>query len=187
MSKVYRNLREPQNVLSGVAEFALVAPKSFFTDDGIKSPVAPFTTPGDSIKIKDAHVFKEGKGFIYYQLAPQKNELSYKTVGDLGLSKLNAEAKIFIPGSYAELHEAMADLVNVPLIVLQKDSQCAANLYYHLGNDCQFAWVKPEFTTGTTASGVKGYAVTIVFDGGPLFYDVTGAPEILDNNASASS
>jgi hypothetical protein len=181
----FRNISVSQNIDSGVAEFILLAPVSWFTADGIKSPAAPFDNPGDSIIIKTPHVFNDGKAWIRYQLAPQKNELGYKTVGDLGLSKLNAEAKIFIPGSWPEVHEAVQQWMNRPLLALQKDANCKADLWYHLGCDCTFAWMRPEFSTGTTNGGIKGYSIPITYDGPPMFYQVEGGPVILASESDS--
>lgn len=166
MAYTFANLKSPQNVESGIADYVLIAPVSDFEDDGIKCPVAPFTNPGDEVKVKTAHVFKEDKAFAKYILAPEKNELSATTIGDLGFQKLNLELKVFIPGSYAEVHEAVKNIINTPLIVLAKDSNCPANMYYQLGCDCTYAWAKFDFTTGTTVSGVKGYSGTITYQQG---------------------
>lgn len=181
MTYAYANLTEPKNVQSGVAEYMLLAPVSWFDPaDGIKCPVGPFgVTPGDEITIVNPHVFNAGKAFIKVQLAPQKNSLDYNTVGDIGLQKQNAEIKTFWPGSYVEVHEAIKNFINTPLIALIKDAQCEADLWYQLGCDCQKAWLSGKFTTGTTKDGVKGYEVMLTYDGGPLFYKVTGGPEIL--------
>ena len=170
MAYAYQNLKEPKNVQSGVAEYILLCPVSWFTNDGIKCPVAPFANPGDEISILADHVHIADKGFIKIQLAPQKNMLDYNTVGDIGLMKQNAEIKCFIPGSYVEAHEAIKNFINTPLVALIHDSQCDANLWYQLGCDCQKAWLSGKFTTGTTKDGVKGYETMLTYDGGPLFY-----------------
>ena len=127
MPYTYANLKTPQNISSGIADYALLGAVSDFTDDGIKCPIAPFNNQGDEVKIKTAHQFNAGKAFAKFLLAPEKNELNAKTIGDLGFQKLDFELKIFIPGSYAEAHEAVKNIINTPLIVLVKDSNCPAN------------------------------------------------------------
>lgn len=179
MAYAYKNLIEPQNVQSGVAEYVLLSPVSWFEQNGIMCPVLPFTNPGDEITIYEPHVFKAGKGFIKFQLAPQKNSLGYNTSGDIGSLKQNAELKIFIPGSYIVAHEAIKNLINTPLIALIKDGDCNAGLFYQLGCDCQKAWLSASFNTGTTKDGVKGYEATLTYDGGPLFYQVASGPVLL--------
>lgn len=175
----YKNLRKQSgNSKAGIAEYALLAPHDWFAADGVKSPVAPFANQGDSLTIKTAHEFLDGKGFLYYKLAPQKNSYSYKSVGDLGFKSFNSELKIFIAGSEIEVHEAVKNLLNTPLIVLIKDSNCAANMFYQLGCDCQFAYLSVDFNTSTTNSGIKGFEGTITYDDGPQFYDVDGGPAI---------
>lgn len=175
----FKNLKSPKNVKSGVAEYVLLAPKDWFTADGIKAPVAPFTNQGDSLTIKTAHDFVTGKGFIYFLLAPQKNKLGYKTVGDLGFNSFNTEVSIFIAGSAIEAHETVRNLLNTPLIALVKDSNCDAEMFYQLGCDCQFAYLKVDFDTSTTNAGTKGFTGTITYDDGPQFYQVTGGPALL--------
>jgi hypothetical protein len=56
-------------------------------------------------------------------------------------------------------------LLNEDLIVLVRDSTCASNMYYQLGNECSPATMNPKFTSSTTASGVKGYEVTVEYSG----------------------
>lgn len=185
MSYAYQNLLAPKNTRSGVAENILLAPVDWFTRDGIKCPAAPFSLPGDEITIKESHVFKTGKGFLNFQLAPQKNSLSYTTVGDLSLSRQNAELKIFIAGSYKEAHESIKNLINTPLIALIKDASCEENMYYQLGCDCTKAWLTASFTTGTTKDGVKGYEATLTYDGGPQFYE--GLVDEFEADDSSSS
>jgi hypothetical protein len=163
MAYAYQNLVTPQNTGSGIADYVLLAPVSWFDTDGIKCPAAPFTDPGDEVTVKAAHVFLAGKGFVRYALAPEKNQYDAKTIGDKGFNKFDMESAIFIPGSYAEVHEAIKNWMNIPLIALEKDSNCGANFYYQLGCDCTYAYMSPEFSTGTTKDGVKGYSIKITW------------------------
>lgn len=152
------NLNNPVNTGAGVAEKILLAHKNWFVS--IKSP-GYYEQPGDDVVIKDTHIFKPGYGFISIALAPEKNSLDAKTIGDTLFQKLANELKVFIPGSYAELHEEIWQLMNQPLIVLIKDSNCPANMYYQLGTDCVAAYLAADFSTGTTKDGIKGYSATI--------------------------
>jgi hypothetical protein len=186
MSYAYKNLLTPINTDSGIADFALIAPVRDFVDpDGIKCPAAPFTDPGDEVKIKQNHAFKDGKAFAKYILAPETNQLQGTTVGDLGFRKMDQTATIVIPGSYAELHEAAKNLLNVPLIVLLKDSNCPANMYYQLGCDCVYAWASNEFGTGTTRDGRKGYTITINYLQGYIQL-YAGTVSVLSDDSSSS-
>jgi hypothetical protein len=168
MSYSFQNLTTPKNVASGIAELVLLAPKGWITT--LAAPTAPFTNAGDEITITGDHVFIATKGFAKHQLAPQKNSLEIKTRGDIGMNGQHQEAKLFLPGSYAEVHEQMKNLLNTPLVALVKDSSCGADMYYQLGCDCTSAWMTCDFTTGTTKDGVKGYMATIIYDDGPLIY-----------------
>lgn len=180
MALPYQNLKQPQNVGSGVGEYVLIASvHDDFEEDGIKCPTAPFTNPGDSVKITSPHVFKEDRGFAKIQLAPDKNQLNGTTIGDKGFHKLNLVLDVFIPGSYAELHEQVANMLNKPLIALIKDANCAAGMYYQLGCDCAYAWLTVDFSTGTTVDGVKGYAGKLSYTNGYVQLYTAGDPEVL--------
>lgn len=159
---VYNNLNAPQNQQSGVADSFFFAPKYDF--DTIECPPATGTNPGDTVTVADPHTFPVGKGFLEVQCLPFKNDLTATTVGDTGAQKLDQKLVVFIPGSYAELHETIKNLCNTPLIVLIKDSNCAAGMYYQLGCDCAFAWATAEFMTGNNkADKAKGFQVTFEY------------------------
>jgi hypothetical protein len=157
MPYAYDHLTNPQNTESGVAEFILLAPASAFAANGMKCPKAPFNNPGDEVTIREPHEFVAGEGFVKVMLAPEKNQLTAETVGDKGFMKLRENAEVFIPGSYAALHEAIKNWKNKPLIILVKDSNCEANMWYQIGCDCEGSYLSASFGTGTTAEGTKGY------------------------------
>lgn len=160
MAYEYAHLTNPRNTESGIAEFLLLAPMSAFAVDGLKCPAAPFTNPGDETTIREPHVFLAGEGFIKVQLAPEKNQFSAETVGDKGFQKFRENLEVFIPGTYAEVHEAIKNWKNKPLILLSKDSNCDANIWYQIGCECEGSYMSASFSTGTTVEGVKGYTVT---------------------------
>lgn len=180
MAYQYKNLKSPQNTGSGISEFFLIAPVVDFVEGGLKCPKAPFVNPGDEVKILEAHEFQNGKGFAKVLLAPEKNMLDAKTIGDLMFQKLDFELKVFIPGSYAEAHEAVKNWINTPLVVLTKDSNCEANIWYQLGCDCTSAYFKADFGTGTTKDGVKGYNGTFTWQNAYIqLYAHVDGPEVL--------
>lgn len=176
-----KNQRSWSNSESGIAAHALIAPLSFFVPGtGLKNPVAPFAAAGDGITIKVAHEFNANKGFIFFALAPQKNSLTAPISGDLGFYSQNVEATIFIPGSNPAIHETYQSLVNVPLIVLVKDTKiCSAKQYIQMGTECEPAFLGGSFDTGTTKDGVKGFNVKVNYDGPIQYYIVTDGPELL--------
>lgn len=176
---VLQNLREPQNTGSGVADYVYLAPVAWFEDHGIKCPKAPFNDPGDEVVIKEAHVFKDGKAFVRVDLAPENNQLNAPSIGDLMFQKFDQSLEIFIPGSYAVVHEFAKRILNKPLVVLQKDSNCPANMWYQLGCDCVYAWIKMDFTTGTTKEGKKGYKGTVSYTNGYIQLYGAGIPPVL--------
>ncbi len=180
--RAYKNLKAPANTQSGVGEYVLIAQVSDFTDGGIQCPAAPFEgqAEGESVQILTPHEFVADRGFAKVVLAPEKNSLDAKTIGDTLFQKLDFELKVFIPGSYAKVHEAIANFINTGLIVLIKDSNCPANMWYQLGCDCTAAYLKADFSTGTTKDGVKGYSATITWQNSYVqLYAHADGPEIL--------
>lgn len=181
-ANVYGNLKSFKNVKKGIGEFALIARKDWITT--LKAPVAPFTNRGDSITIKADHVFGKDAdnndyAFMKFALAPGKNKLGVKNSGDTGLKSPSTTVSIFVPGSYEEAHETVRNLMNQPLLVIVKDAECAAGLYYNLGDDCTSAYMDYEFDTATTADGVKGFSVTISYDDAFLFYKPVAAIPVM--------
>lgn len=158
MAYAYKNLLILQNTGSGIAEQALIAPASWFAAGGIKSPA------GDGVRITTNHQFASvNYGFAAYQLAADKNSYDAKTVGERGSQKLQHELKIFIPGSYEQAHEAIKNLLNEELIALHKDVNCGAGIWYQFGCVDDYAFLKADFSTGTTKDGVKGYNAVVQF------------------------
>ena len=180
MPNYLNNFTTKGTVKTGVAEFVLMAFASSFST--IQSPVAPFNAPGDSITIKTAHVFAPpATGFAKYALAPQKNRLKASVVGDLGMNKYNQEFEFFFPGSSAELHEFMQTTLNQQLVILIKDADCSANMFYQLGCDCTYAYMTGEFDTSTTKDGTKGFMCKAIYDGAVQIYNVTGGPALISS------
>lgn len=176
MAYTYQNLENYRNTGSGIAERVYLAPHRWF--DQIAAP------PEGGILIEDSHSFLEpAYGFVSFLLAPDKNQLDARTIGNIGSQKFEHEARIFIPGSYAQAHETVANLINEPVIVLIPDADCEEELYYQLGNKCTPAWIKCDFSTGTTLEGQKGYLGTISFIGkGVFIYD--GEIQLPDGSAT---
>jgi hypothetical protein len=131
---------------------------AWFTE--IKCPEAPFTNPGDSVTIREEHVFASGKGFVEIFVAPRKNQITGQSIGDIGFAKMDVTYEGMIQGSYAQLHETVGALLNLPVIVLIPDSACKEKLWYQMGSCCNFAYASASFATGTTAEGNKGYTIS---------------------------
>lgn len=160
MSYTFDHLLNPQQTEPGIGEFALIAPLSWFAANGLKKP-GTGAGVGDEVVISENHVFLTNRGFVKFQLAPEKNQYNAETVGDKGFTKFRNAVELFVPGSYEEVHEAVKKLKNEPLCVLVKDSNCEVEMYYQVGDACLGAWLTANFQTGTSAEGVKGYVVTI--------------------------
>jgi len=165
MAYNYDDLLEPQNSGSGVADQFLFAPISAFAASGIKGPTltaSPGTpVPGEETTITDAHTFVTGEGFIRVLCSPFKNNLTAAAIGETGSMKLNPKLEVVVPGSYAVQHEFFKNGMNIPGIILIKDSLCEANMYYQIGTSCVYGWMTAvEFTTGSNKDGQKAYKVT---------------------------
>lgn len=159
----FDHLKEPINSETGVADSFLWAPVAAFTD--IKGPTltaSPGTpTPGEEVAITANHTFAAGEGFIEVICSPFKNQFNAPGIGSPGSMKFNPKLEVFVPGSYAKLHEFIKNLKNTPGIALIKDSQCEAGIHYQLGSSCSYCWVTAvEWGTGTNKDGEKGYKVT---------------------------
>lgn len=160
------NLLDPENIGSGIGEYIWIAPFYWFAAGGIKKPA-----PG-TIIIEDDYEFLPGKGFVKLLLAPRKNQYEVATKGDIGLNGLEHTLTVFIPGSYAELHEQAKNLLNTPFVVLFYDANCPVELVYSLGINDSAAWFELDFSTGFTHEGNKGYLGTVKTDQcSVLFYE----------------
>jgi hypothetical protein len=62
-----------------------------------------------------------------------------------------------------QVHEALKNWLNTPLIVLLKDANCEDGFYYQLGNSCVPAYLSADFSTGTTIDGQKGYLIKVMW------------------------
>ncbi len=154
----YINLKSPQNTGSGVADSFLWAPIEDFTN--IACWTAPVSaSPGSDAIITDDHTFSAGKGFREFVCAPFKNHLDAATIGEVGSQKLDETLEVILAGSYPEQHEFIKNAMNKPGIVLVKDGNCSADMWYQIGCDCIYAWMTTEFKTGTLKDGQKGYIV----------------------------
>lgn len=154
------NITKVVNSGTGIAERVFIALTDWFVQDGIKTP-GPWVEYGDEVRIKETHEFKPGYGFIEFALAPEKNSYNAKNIGDTGFQKFANEVKAIMPGSYDTLHEMFFNLLGKPAIVLIKDSNCGANMWYQVGTECVAANISGTFNTGTTKEGMKGYELTI--------------------------
>ena len=82
------NLITPINIKPGVSEYVKIALKSWFITNGIK-------LPDSGVVITQNHQFTKGLyGFLDCQLAPKKNQLTAKTIGDFLGEKLQFDLHI---------------------------------------------------------------------------------------------
>ena len=156
----FKNISEPDNANTGVAEVVYIALSEWFEPGGIKKP-GPFIDAGDEVIIKDSHIFKAGKGFIECSLAPGQNSYDAKSLGDTFFQQFSIELRIILPGSYSLLHEQISRYIGKSVIALIKDANCPAEMYYQIGTESIAGRISADFSTGTTLDGIKGYPVTV--------------------------
>lgn len=158
MPYAYQSLLTTLYPYSGIAEKIYIAPKRWFAPNGIAVPAPPYDVPGKEVLIRMNHVFAhEDYGFLQMQLPPDKNAYEARPVGQRETLKLEHTVNFFLAGTHSILHETLKNMLNEPFIVLVRDSTCEGKMFYQLGNPVDYAWLQPEWTTGTTAEGVKGY------------------------------
>ena len=141
-------------ISSGILEVAYIGLYDWFAPDGIMMP-------DNGIVITKNHLFSSGLlGFLQCELAPQKNSLTAKDIGELSGKKFMLELKIVIPGSDVITHGTIQEFLNKPVIVLVKDLY-DSNIVYQLGTKHLPAYILPDFSTGPDASGHKAYTLNI--------------------------
>jgi len=146
------HLLNPGNVSSGVANYFLFAPVSWFAN--IQCP------DDDSIIISEEHEFLPGKDWIKVITSPNTGEVNASTIGEIGSKKFIKKYKGFVPGTKEVLHASMGGLINEPVLILAPDIECPVGFNYQIGCDCAYAYCESaEFTTGTLKDGKKGYNV----------------------------
>lgn len=166
MALTYQNLTTASNKASGLADFFYWAPVNSFDTNGIQcTPTQANAADNASlVKISVSHVFKTDYGFLRVNCAPFKNNIESNLVGDAGSMKVMNQLKVFVPGSYADVHAQIKLMLNEPMIVLVQDSNCEEQLFYQLGCECAAAYiVAGGFKSGTSKDGVKGYEITIEY------------------------
>lgn len=133
---------------SGTGEVIYIALQSWF---------ASIAKPTDMV-ISASHSFNADKGFLRLQATPQKNSASGKSSGELGMNNTQYTIQGFIAGSYALQHSLLRSITNKPLFVIVPDTS-DPTLFYQIGSEDIPAYIKPEFSTGTSKDGTKGYAI----------------------------
>lgn len=158
MSYLYQTLLDTLYPYSGIAEKIYLAPVRWFATNGIAVPTPPFDEPGKEVTIRMNHSFAATEyGFVQMQLPPDKNAYEARPVGQRETQKLEHSVNVFFAGTHSILHETLKNMLNEPFIVLVRDSTCEGKMFYQLGNPVDYAWLQPEWSTGTSAEGVKGY------------------------------
>lgn len=159
MLTAYKNLKRPQNTTGGLSDTVLIAPVSWFSKIASNSAVEGINTWAS---IYDSHMFLAGKGFVQLQGAAYKQQFAAALNGAPEMGIQEQALKFSVHGSYAQLHATLASWHGEALIVLVKDGNCSANMYYQLGNKDVFAWITAsEFSTGENKGASKGYDLTI--------------------------
>lgn len=150
---------DPEYGSGGYKNVFYFAPRADFL---VLSPViTPVVNLGDALTIAAAHTFTAPKGFFEYACKTHSVTLKSTTVGDEGSSELEHTAEFVIIGDSASTQEQVQRQLNDDLICILKDSNCAANQFIQLGNDCVSPIFKVEFDAKTTKEGKKEYKVSV--------------------------
>lgn len=145
-----------ENNMGGTTQRAFLAPIRFFTT--IAKPVASPTTLAERVEIDGPHTLAATKFFKKVYCTMDKGKVDLKPQGDTDGASFKQEGELFYPGNESEAH-GFADLVkndNFIIIIETPDTQDSGK-YLQVGTEMFPAKIKPEFTTGTNSSGVRGY------------------------------
>jgi hypothetical protein len=173
----YAHLEQNKTVEPGFSDFRIGVLSEFLS---IKKPEAPFTNPGDEVKITDSHTFETDKGFYRIYQVKKRHGGKGDPTGTFGAKTLLNEIDVFIPGINAVQMEWVKNIINEEILTLHRDSDCAQDQWIQLGDACRPAEIDINYTTGTyEPTGEKGFFGKIKWTGIPKFYEgtITMAPE----------
>lgn len=160
----------------GLRKTIWIAERDWFADaDGLKKPEAPFTNPGDSLRITATHTFKEGFGWFPLHTTLGTTQLTGEMVGDKE-SRTNKPTLVGKhPGLTAEIAEGFQKTKSGDYITLV---QTVNGEIIQLGEDGLECEVMFSFDSGTVESGYQGMTATIENYGKLYFYegDITEYP-----------
>lgn len=154
----YADLSAPdgtQNNMGGTTSRILFAPLTDF--DAIEKPIAVPVTLADLVSIVDPHTFVVTKGFLQAYATEDSGKLETKIQGERDGKSFRQEGEFFFPGSEAEAHGLAAQAKNDKFILMVESPDSETKGYLQVGTEMFPASIDPEFSTGTNASGRRGY------------------------------
>jgi hypothetical protein len=167
----YTHIAQNKVVEPGLSDFLLGLLSDFTT---IQKPAAPFSNPGDEVRIKTAHVPATDKGFIRCYQVKQRHTGKGDPAGTFGAMSLNNEYDIFMPGFSPEQMEFVKNSMNDEWMTLHRNSDCDNDYWVQLGDACRPARIEWNYTLGTfEPTGEKGFFGKVKWYGIPKFYEAT--------------
>jgi len=150
----------------GLRKNIYFAERDWFTTLAV--PVAPFTNPGDSLRISTDHVFEATKGFIGMHTTLATAELVAEMVGERESRTNNPSITAQHPGLTAEVIEFLQQMKSGDWIVL---IETLAGEFIQLGEDGLECEVMYSFGSGKVDGGYQGVTATVSNFGKPYFYE----------------
>ena len=135
------------------------APVDWFADGGIPDPPATGSSAGATVTAASTgFIFNSGFGFVDMKNDLLKgSEMETKSYGDPSAPGVETMAKGRTLGLSAQLVEQFINQIGTPGILLIKDINCAQNVYWVVGCDCNPAYMSFDFKAGTKGGNdVKG-------------------------------
>lgn len=150
----------------GLRKNIYFAERDWFT--ALQEPAAPFTNPGDSLRIATSHTFELGKGFIGMHTTLATAELVAEMVGERESRTNNPSLTAQHPGLTAEIIEFLQQMKSGDWIVIV---ETLAGEYIQLGEDGLECEVMYSFGSGRVDGGYQGVTATISNFGKLYFYE----------------
>jgi hypothetical protein len=155
----YANLGGPNGStdnMGGTTQRIFLAPTRHFTT--VEEPITNPTTLAERVEIPGDHVLANGKAFTKVYCTQDKGKVELKPQGEHDGASYKQEGEFFYPGNESAAH-GFADMVkndNFIILVETPDTKTTEK-YLQVGTTMFPAKIKPEFTSATNASGVRGY------------------------------
>lgn len=140
--------------------------------DTIETPTAPFTNPGDEVRIQGDHVPATDKGFYRIYQIKKKHTGKGDPTGTFGAKTFANEYDVFIPGMDAVQLEWVKNIMNEEVITLHRGVDCGETKWIQLGDGCKPAEIDVNYTVGTfEPTGELGFFAKVKWTGIPKFYE----------------
>ncbi|MGH1338972.1 MAG: hypothetical protein ACRBFS_22845 [Aureispira sp.] len=153
---------------AGVADTLWVGLVEDMTTIGAVDPAA--TTIAGKLTITTAHAFTTGEGFIKVGLLPNTGLMTDSAEGELG-SEVNTPTFTGIARESKELKYMIES--GKKMILLWRPAQCTDSEYRQLGDECNPASMRANFSSGSAGGSGdrRGYSITATAPNESKYYD----------------